>query len=94
MIEELHAQIAVATERMITAEAAGEEREAHIHRARIDDLIEIAMRHGIDLKPWPDHPALCWPSWNPQGRPIGNLSQAPTRPISEPEAEPDNDPGG
>lgn len=71
MIEELHAQIAVATERMITAEAAGTEREAHMHRARIDDLIEIAVRYGIDLKPWPDHSPL-------SGPPAGTLGKTRT----------------
>jgi hypothetical protein len=43
---------------MIAAERAGLEHQAHLHRSRVDDLIEIALRHGIDLKPWPDQPII------------------------------------
>ncbi|GAA5150122.1 hypothetical protein GCM10023321_14980 [Pseudonocardia eucalypti] len=58
MIEELRAQLAAAHQHVTVAESAGREHEAQLHRSRIDDLIEIAMRHGIDLKPWPDQPHL------------------------------------
>jgi hypothetical protein len=58
MIEELNIQLAKARQRLIAAQAAGREHEAQLHQARIDDLIEIAMRHGIDIKPWPDQPLI------------------------------------
>lgn len=48
MIEELQAQLATAQQGLIAAQAAGLEYETPLHRARIDDLIEIAMRSGID----------------------------------------------
>lgn len=58
MKEELRAQLVAAQQRKITAECAGMVDEAEQHQGRIDDLIEIAMHHGIDLKPWPEHSLL------------------------------------
>lgn len=58
MRQELHIQLTQAQQRLRVAEAEDLEHEVRKHQARIDDLIEIAMRHGIDLKPWPEHPLL------------------------------------
>jgi hypothetical protein len=64
MREELRAQLEAAQRRRIAAERAGMVNEAEQHQARMDDLIEIAMRHGIDLKPWPEHSLI--PSVRPE----------------------------
>lgn len=58
MIEELRTQPDTAHRRLISAQEAGLEHEVHQHRSRIDDLIEIAIRHGIAVKPWPDLPHI------------------------------------
>lgn len=49
MIEELRAQLAVAQDHLTIAENAGQEHRAQLYRSRIEDLVEIAMRHGVDL---------------------------------------------
>lgn len=49
MIEELHAQIAAVRHELELAEQGGRTYEAGLRRARLDDLMEIAARHGITL---------------------------------------------
>lgn len=49
MIEELYAQIDAVRHDLGRAEQAGLAYEAHLHRARLADLTDIAARHGIDL---------------------------------------------
>ncbi|MCE0763041.1 hypothetical protein LWC35_08950 [Pseudonocardia kujensis] len=54
MIEELRIQITAAQERLVAAVEADEPYEEARHRARLEDLIEIADRHGIDVSAWVD----------------------------------------
>jgi len=54
VIGELHAQIDTSRHNLAIATAAGLPYEAHLHRARLQDLFAIATRHGIDVTPWVD----------------------------------------
>jgi hypothetical protein len=65
MIQELHTQLAAAQGRLDAAEAAGLDHEVDVHRARIDDLIDIAVQYGIDLKPWPEQSPFMFPTAEP-----------------------------
>ncbi|MCE3549852.1 hypothetical protein LWC33_00090 [Pseudonocardia sp. RS11V-5] len=58
MIEELRIQITAAQERLVAALEADEPHEAVRHRARLEDLIEIAARHDIDVSAWVDRTLL------------------------------------
>ena len=49
MIEELRAQVDAVRHKLALAEQAGLLDEAHVHRARLADLRDIAARHAIDL---------------------------------------------
>jgi hypothetical protein len=49
VIEELRAQIDAVRDKLALAEQAGLSYEAILHRARLADLIDIALRHAIDL---------------------------------------------
>jgi hypothetical protein len=49
VIEELRAQVEAVRDKIALAERAGLSDEAHLHRARLADLMDIAVRHGIDL---------------------------------------------
>lgn len=51
MIEELHAQIDAVRHEVELAEQGGLTYEAGLRRARLADLLEIAARHGIALRP-------------------------------------------
>jgi hypothetical protein len=54
VIGELHAQIDNSRHNLALATAAGLPHEVHLHRARLQDLIAIATRYGIDVTPWVD----------------------------------------
>ena len=58
MIGELHTQIATCQHNLALAQQAGLTYEAHLHRARLEDLRDLAARHGIDVSPWIDHSML------------------------------------
>lgn len=58
MIEELRVQITAAQERLVAAVEADQPYEAARQRARLEDLIEIAARHGIDVSAWVDQTRL------------------------------------
>ncbi|WP_345382211.1 hypothetical protein [Pseudonocardia yuanmonensis] len=58
MIEELRIQITAAQERLVAAVEADQPYEAARHRARLEDLIEMAGRHGIDVSAWVDRSRL------------------------------------
>ena len=58
MIEELRTQIMAAQERIVAAVEADEPNQAARHRARLEDLIEIADRHDIDVSAWVDQNRL------------------------------------
>lgn len=58
MIEELRIQITAAQERLVAAVDADQPYEAARHRARLEDLIEIAARHDIDVSAWVDQALL------------------------------------
>ena len=52
VIGELRAQIEMAQRGLVLAEQAGLSYEAYLHRARVQDLLEMAARHGIDVSGW------------------------------------------
>jgi hypothetical protein len=54
VIGELHAQIDTSRRNLAIATEAGLPHEAHLHRARLQDLFAIATRYGIDVTPWVD----------------------------------------
>jgi hypothetical protein len=49
VIEELRTQIEAVQHNLVIADRSGLAREAYLHRARLQDLIDIAARHGIDV---------------------------------------------
>ena len=49
VIEELHAQITATQERLAAAIEADDPYEVARHRARLQDLIDMAARHGVDV---------------------------------------------
>lgn len=57
MIGELRTQIETVQHNLLLASEAGLPYEAQLHRARLQDLIDIAARHNVDVSPWVD-PAL------------------------------------
>lgn len=58
VIEELHTQIEAIQRELVQANRAGRPREAYLHRARLEDLIDMATRHGIDVTAWVDRSLL------------------------------------
>ena len=62
MIEELHAQIEAVQRNLVRARAADLPYEAARHRARLDDLIEMAARYGVDVTTWVDPAVLAPPT--------------------------------
>lgn len=58
MIEELRTQIQKAERKLVIAGQAGLSYEAYLHRARLEDLMDIAERHDIDVSPWVDRSLL------------------------------------
>lgn len=65
MIIEMRAQLEAVQRELVAAERAGSSREVYLRQARLEDLIDIATRHGIDVAPWVD-PSL-------RSRPIETL---------------------
>jgi hypothetical protein len=62
MIGELRTQIDTVQRNLVLACEAGLPYEAHLHRARLQDLIEIAARHGIDTRTWVDRGSVTPPA--------------------------------
>ena len=58
MLEELQQQITSTQEQLAAALAAGETYDVARHRARLQDLIDLAARHGVDVHTWVDHTLL------------------------------------
>lgn len=58
VIEELHTQIEATQRELVQANQAGRGREANLHRARLEDLIDRATHHGIDVTAWVDRSLL------------------------------------
>ncbi|MDT7652898.1 MAG: hypothetical protein QOI36_4304 [Pseudonocardiales bacterium] len=56
VIGELHTQIVTSQHNLDLAQQAGLPYEAHQHRARLEDLMDMAARHGIDVTAWIDGP--------------------------------------
>lgn len=54
MIGELRRQIETVQHNLVLAREAGLLYEAHLHHARLQDLIDIAARHNIDTSTWVD----------------------------------------
>jgi hypothetical protein len=53
----LRRQVDTARQALAAATRARHDYEAHLHAARIRDLLDLAARHGIDTSAWVD-PAL------------------------------------
>jgi hypothetical protein len=53
----LRGQVDQAREMLAVAQRAGHDYEAHLHAARIQDLLDLAARHGIGSDDWVE-PAL------------------------------------
>ena len=58
VIEELHAQITATQQRLAAAIEADDPYEVARHRARLQDLIDMAARHGVDVHAWVDQTLL------------------------------------
>ena len=58
MIEELREQITATQERLVAAMEADQPHEVARHRARLEDLIDMAARHGVDVHAWVDRSLL------------------------------------
>jgi hypothetical protein len=58
VIEELQAQITATQEHLAAAVENGQQYEAARHRARLEDLIDMAGRHGVDVHAWVDQTLL------------------------------------
>lgn len=54
VIGELRRQIETVQHNLVLAREAGLLYEAHLHHARLQDLIDIAARHNIDTSTWVD----------------------------------------
>jgi hypothetical protein len=62
VIGELHAQIETVQHNLGLAAQAGLPYEVTLHRARLEDLIELATRHGVDVTAWVDRSLLVSPA--------------------------------
>jgi hypothetical protein len=51
VIGELRTQIDTSRRNLVIATEAGLPHEAHLHRARLQDLFAIATRYGVDVTP-------------------------------------------
>jgi len=58
VVGELHTQIETAQHNLVLAGGAGLPYEAYLHRARLEDLMDSAARHGIDVTAWVDRSQL------------------------------------
>jgi hypothetical protein len=50
----LREQVAAVRRKLVVAQQAELEYEAHLHAARIQDLLDLGARHGIDTSAWVD----------------------------------------
>lgn len=50
----LRGQVSDVQHKLALAQQAGLEYEAHLHGARIQDLLDLGVRHGIDTGAWVD----------------------------------------
>jgi hypothetical protein len=62
VIGELHTQIVTCQHNLALAQQAGLPYEVHLHRARLEDLMDMAARHGIDVSAWIDRSLLPRPT--------------------------------
>jgi hypothetical protein len=58
VIKELRTQIETAQRNLAIANQAGLPYESHLHHARLEDLMDIAARHEIDVSAWVDRSLL------------------------------------
>ena len=58
VVGELHTQIETARHNLVLAAGAGLLYEAYLHRARLEDLMDRAARHGIDVSALVDRSQL------------------------------------
>ena len=58
MREELQLQITATQERLFAAIEADDPYEVARHRARLQDLVHVAARHGVDIHAWVDQTLL------------------------------------
>jgi len=58
VLEELQQQITSTQEQLVAALEADETHDVARHRARLQDLIDLAARHGVDVHTWVDHTLL------------------------------------
>ena len=54
----LRGQVADVRQKLAVAQLAGLEYEVHLHAARIQDLLDLGARHGIDTSAWVDRALL------------------------------------
>ncbi|MGI5132809.1 hypothetical protein ACQEVB_38840 [Pseudonocardia sp. CA-107938] len=54
MLGELREQTMLARHNLAMARQNGPDHDVDIHQARLDDLLDIAHRHGIDVAAWMD----------------------------------------
>ncbi len=52
MTEKLRTQIKTAQRHLVLASEAGLPYEVYLHRARLEDLMDMAARRGIDVATW------------------------------------------
>jgi hypothetical protein len=58
MRQELKAQITETQERLVAAIEADDPYQVARHRARLQDLVDMAGRHGVDVHAWVDQTLL------------------------------------
>lgn len=51
-ITTLRDRVQVVREQLTTAREAGQEYESDLHLARIQELLDLAARHGVDTTAW------------------------------------------
>ena len=54
MTEQLRRQIKTVRRNLVLADEAGLPYEVYLHRARLQDLMDIAARRSIDVATWVD----------------------------------------
>jgi hypothetical protein len=58
VIGELHTKINKVQRNLRLAGEAGLPYEAYLHRSHLEELMDTAMRYGIDVRPWVDRSLL------------------------------------
>lgn len=51
-VAELRRGVDTAQQAASVAEQAGHPHEAYLHRTRVQDLLDVAGRHGVDTSSW------------------------------------------